>query len=122
MTAGFTTRTDRRLIMGRPKGNRQEQIIREYQRQVRMGRVNYTAITEAVGLKSNVGSYAKRVIQKWLGSQADKGTVRECLKCDARFLSTGKHHRLCDACRFDGEYEAPFSVSPAIHFAGLGRY
>ncbi|HSW62025.1 MAG TPA: hypothetical protein VLH56_01705 [Dissulfurispiraceae bacterium] len=109
--------------MGRPKSNRKEQIIAEYQRQMRLyGHANFCAITRAVGLKSNVGSYAKRVIQKWLGSQPDKGTVRECLRCDTRFLSTGKHHRLCDACRFDGEYAAPYGISPAIHFAGLGRY
>lgn len=109
--------------MRRPKSNRKEQIIREYQQQIRMtGRPNYTAITRAVGLKSNVGSYAKRVIQKWLATQPDKGTVRECLKCDARFLSTGKHHRLCGVCRFNGEYAAPFDISPAIHFSGLGRY
>lgn len=26
-------------------------------------------------------------------------SMRECLACEARFLSTGSHHRLCKRCR-----------------------
>ena len=110
--------------MGRPKNpERRERIIEEYQRQLRLsGRPNYPAITKAVGLHSNHGAYARRVVQEWRREQENKGQMRECLCCDARFISTGKHHRLCDKCRFEGEYEQPFSVSPSIHFAGVGRW
>lgn len=99
--------------MGRPKDpERKTRIIREYQRQMRAcGHVNYSAITRAVGLKSNTGSYAKRVVQKWLEARNQPtGTLRACLCCDDRFVSSGKHHRLCDKCRTQGEYAAPLCV------------
>lgn len=103
---------------------RQKLIIEEYQHQIRMtGRANYCSITRAVGLKSNVGSYAKRVVQKWLDGPKSprlRGTVRECLCCDDHFVSSGKHHRLCDKCRFNGEYAEPYTISPSIHM-GAGR-
>lgn len=107
--------------MGRPKdSSRREQIIAEYQRQMRCdGHINYSAITRAVGLKSNVGSYAKRVVQKWLEVQpAERGRVRECLCCDDRFVSTGRNNRLCDRCRVAGEYSAPYATSPSIIHVG----
>jgi hypothetical protein len=96
--------------------SRKKAIIAEYQRQMMTeGRPNYTLITRNVGLKSNVGSYAKRVVQKWLGTQKDRGHVRECLCCDERFISVGKHHRLCDRCRINGESFQPFAISAINH-------
>jgi uncharacterized paraquat-inducible protein A len=107
--------------MGRPKGSRKDAIIAEYQRQARTGTVNYCAITRNVGLKSNTGSYAKRIVQKWKeekNPQVLHGHVRECLCCDEPFVSEGKHDRLCDRCETQGEYMAPYSLSPAIHQVG----
>lgn len=106
--------------MGRPKdSHRKEQIIHEYNRQIRTtGMVNYTAITRAVGLKSNTGTYAKRVVQHWLESQRPTGQLRECLCCDRMFLSAGKHDRLCPACGGEGDYTAPYSISPVIMCVG----
>ncbi|MFA6290148.1 MAG: hypothetical protein WC637_00125 [Victivallales bacterium] len=111
--------------MSRPRDSRRkEAIIREYQRHLAIyGYGKFAEITKAVGLHSNHGSYAARVVQKWKEEQQERGQLRECLCCDDHFISAGRHHRLCDRCRgIEGEYTAPFSVSPAIHFAAQGRY
>jgi hypothetical protein len=99
--------------------SRKKAIIAEYQRQMMTeGRPNYTLITRNVGLKSNVRSYAKRVVQKWLGSRPERSHTKECLCCDDHFVSSGKHHRLCDRCRVSGESSQPYHISSFSHERG----
>ena len=97
---------------------KQQQMILIYQDQVRRNRVNKSEIARQVGLHGH--AYVARTIQQWRAEQnAPKGQLRECLCCDDHFVSSGKHHRLCDKCRFNGEYSRTYSLSPAI--CHLGR-
>jgi NAD kinase len=102
--------------MGRPKDStRRDAIIREYERHLSIyGYAKYDEITKAVGLFANHSSYVRRVIQLYREQKENKGQMRECLCCDDHFISTGKHHRLCDKCRFNGEYMAPYPISSSI--------
>ena len=88
---------------------RQKRIIDEYERMFRnRGCVNYEKITKAVGLHSNNSKYVRRTIQLWKQEQESKGNLIPCLgDCGQMFMSEGKHNRLCNDCRQEGEAYEP---------------
>jgi hypothetical protein len=103
--------------MGRPKDSTfRDTVTTEYDRQVReRGCATYATVRAAIGGNYQ---YISALIKTHRELTEQKGQLRECLCCDDHFISTGKHHRLCDKCRFAGEYCRPYAISPSIIHVG----
>jgi len=101
--------------MGRPRDSRTRDAVFEVCDRLMQGqgKVRIADVRAAAGIKY---SYASMLVKEW--HDLKRGTVRECLCCDDSFVSSGKHHRLCDRCRVNGEYMAPYPISPSIMHVG----
>ena len=81
----------------------QQRMIEIYQTQLHRNHVNKSEIARQVGFHP---SYVQKTIKEWrIWQKTPKGMIRPCLCCDVRFLSRGKHDRMCDSCGAGDEYE-----------------